>query len=107
MAPRSGRPAAIKELHYKYYMLMNNFHNKIFVMQSEIYVSNNVKTENIELQVIWRSVTKGVLQTFTKHISIKEDYNKLLQETYQMCKNIIKDAESFGEASYWEILKNL
>ena len=42
MAPRSGRPAAIKELHYKYYMLMNNFHNKIFVMQSEIYVSNNV-----------------------------------------------------------------
>ena len=91
MAPRSGRPTDQPD----------------FVMQSEIYVSNNVKTEYIEIQIIWKSVTKGVFQTFSKYISIKEDYNKLLQETDEMCKNIIKDAESFGEASYWEILKNL
>ena len=106
MVPKPGKPSAINDLHYKYHILMNDFYNKIFVMQSEIYVINDVKTEHIELQVTWRSVTAETLQTYVKHISVIKDYNQLLQETYEMCKNIIKDAKPFGEAPYWEVLRN-
>ena len=76
-------------------------------MQSEIYVISNIKTEYIELQIIWKSAIKETLQTYISHISISEDYNKLLQETYEMCKSIIRDAKPFGEEPYWEILRSL
>ena len=107
MVPKPEKPSAINDLHYKYHILMNGFYNKIFVMQSEVYVINDVNTEHIELQVTWRSVTTETLQTYVKHISVIKDYNQLLQETYEMCKNIIKDAKTFGEAPYWEVLRNL
>ena len=68
---------------------------------------SNVKTEYIELQIIWRSVIRETLQTYIKHISITKDYNRLLQETYEMCKSIIKDAQSFGKTPYYEILRNI
>ena len=107
MAPRPTKFSAIRELHYKYHILMKGFYNEIFIRQTEIYVTNNVKTESIEIQIIWGSVIKETLQTYTSHISISEDYNKLLQETYEMCKNIIRDAKPLGEAPYWEILREL
>ena len=108
MVPKPGKPSAINDLHYKYHILMNGFYNKIFVMQSEVDVINDVKTEHIKLQVTWRSVvTTETLQTYVKHISVIKDYNQFLQETYKMCKNIIKDAKPFGESPYWEVLRNL
>ena len=76
-------------------------------MQSQIYMISNVKIGHIDLQIMWKSVMKETLQTYTICISVTEDYNRLLQETYKMCKNIIRDAEPFGEASYWELLKNI
>ena len=99
MAPKPAKSSAIKELHYKYHIFL--------VMQSEVYVISNIKTEYIELQITWRSVIKEALQIYMKHISVTEDYNKLLQETYEMCKSIIRDAKPFGDAPYWEILRSL
>ena len=107
MTPKPTKISAIRELHYKYHILMNGFYNKILVMQSEIYVISDIKTESIELQIVWRSIIKETLQMYMKHIFITEDYNKLLQETYEMCKSIIRDAKPLGEAPYWEILRNL
>ena len=81
MPPKPAKSSAIKEFHYKYHILMNGLYNKILVMQSEVYVISKIKTEYIELQITWRSVIKKALQTYMKHISVTEDYNKLLEET--------------------------
>ena len=107
MAPKPAKSSAIRELHYKYCILMKGFYNEIFIRQAEVYVINNIKTECIELQIIWRSVIKETLQTYISHISISENYKQLLQGTYEMCKSIIRDAKPFGEAPYWEILREL
>ena len=68
MAPKPGKPSAINKLHYKYHILMNGLYNKIFFMQSEVYVISDVKTEYIELQITWRSVIAETLQTYKTHL---------------------------------------
>ena len=49
MVPRPAKFSTIKELHYKYHMLINGLYDKILIMQSGVYVINNIETEYIRL----------------------------------------------------------
>ena len=107
MTLRKAQLATINELQYKYHMLSRSLNDRILIMQPQVYITSNIKTEYIEVQIIWKSVTTGTFQTYTKFISVLDNFNKLLKEVCDMCIIIIKDAEPLGEASYWEVLKDL
>ena len=42
----------MNELHYKHNVLMRGLYNKILIMQLQLYVTNYIKTECIEIQII-------------------------------------------------------
>ena len=76
-------------------------------MQPQVYVTSSIQNEYIEIQVTWKSVTMETFQDYTKFISVTKDFNESLKEVCKMCEIIVNDAEPLGEASYWEILRDL
>ena len=107
MTLRKAKASAINELQYKYCMLIRKLNNRVLIMQPQVYITSNIRNEYIEIQITWKSVTKETFQNYTKFISVTEDFNESLRKVCKMCEIIVNDAEPLGEASYWEILRDL
>ena len=97
------KSVSVQHMKYRFRLFLQRLHEKLLVLQPEIYVVSNITKDAVNLQITWKSVSMNKYVTYNTCTTYKSDYLSAIGEMCIMCTYALGDAEILADSPFVDI----
>ena len=79
------KSVSVQHMKYRFRLFLQKLHEKLLVLQPEIYVVSNCTKDAVNLQITWKSASMNKYVTYNAYTTYKSDYLSAISEMCIMC----------------------
>ena len=97
------RSVSVQHMKYQFKLFLQKLHEKLLVLQPEIYVTSNLTKDTVQLQVIWKSSSMNKYVTYNTYTTYKSDYLSAINQMCMVCTYALGDAEVLADSPFVDV----
>ena len=97
------RSVSVQHMRHQYKLFLQRLHEKLFVLQPEIYVISNLTKDAVYLQVTWKSSSMNKYVTYNTCSTYKSDYLSAINQMCIICTYALGDAEVLTDSPFVDV----
>ena len=94
---------SVHHMKYRFRLFLQKLHEKLLVLQPEIYVVSSDTKEAVKLQITWKSASKNRYVTYNAYTTYNSDYSSAINEMCIMCTYALGDAEILADSPFVDV----
>ena len=97
------RTVSVQYMKYQYKLFLQRLHEKLLILQPEIYVVSNLTKDAVHLQVTWKSSSMNKYVTYNICTTYKSDYLSAINQMCVICTYALGDAEILADSPFVDV----
>ena len=97
------RSVSVQHMKYQFKLFLQKLHEKLLVLQPEIYVTSNLTKDAVQLQVIWKSSSMNKYVTYNTYTTYNSDYLSAINQMCMVCTYALGDAEVLADSPFVDV----
>ena len=97
------RSVYVQHMKYQFRLFLQRLHEKLLVLQPEIYVISNFTKDAVNLQITWKSASMNTYVTYNACTTYKSDYLSAIAEMCIICTYALGDAEILADSPFVDV----
>ena len=97
------RSVSVQHMKYQFKLFLQKLHDKLLVLQPEIYITSNLTEDAVQLQVIWKSSSRNKYVTYNTYTTYNSDYLSAIDQMCIVCTYALGDAEVLADSPFVDV----
>ena len=97
------RSVSVQHMKYQFKLFLQKLHNKLLVLQPEIYITSNLTEDAVQLQVVWKSSSRNKYVTYNTYTTYNSDYLAAIDQMCMVCTYALGDAQVLADSPFLDV----